>query len=171
MPRPLAVPLALIVGACAAAGCAGPGRPDCPPPPAPCADVVFVANSSGDLRTTTAALCRAVEAEGAPLRVETFAWSHGPGRYLTDHVDHANQRAQGCRLAALVAARRRDCPGAAVYLVGHSAGAAVVLAAAESLPPGSVERVVLLAPSVSYDYDLRPALRAARLGVDAFTSR
>jgi hypothetical protein len=30
---------------------------------------------------------------------------------------------------------------------------------------------VLLAPSVSCDYDLRPALRAARLGVDAFTSR
>jgi hypothetical protein len=47
----------------------------------------------------------------------------------------------------------------------------VVLAAAEVLPPASVERIVLLAPSVSAGYDLRPALACARCGIDSFCSR
>jgi pimeloyl-ACP methyl ester carboxylesterase len=134
-------------------------------------DVVIVANGSGDFRTVSLGLSRAVCEAGVPLRVETFVWSHGFGSYVTDHVDHCNQVEQGRRLACLVACYRRACPCRAVYLVGHSAGCAVVLAAAEALPPGSVERVVLLAPSVSTDYDLRPALGCTRLGIDAFCSR
>jgi pimeloyl-ACP methyl ester carboxylesterase len=141
------------------------------PAPATAQDVVFIANGSGDFRTVTAALCEAVAAERVPLQLETVPWSHGFGCYLSDHADHANHVAWGCRLAQAVAAYRRACPGAAVYLVGHSAGSAVVLAAAEALPPGSVERIVLLAPSVSADYDLRPALRCARCGIDTFRSR
>src|SRR5947207_2649584 len=43
-------------------------------------------------------------------------------------------------------------------------------AAAEFLPPDSVERVVLLAPSVSAEYDLGPALACAREGIDVFHS-
>ena len=54
--------------------------------------------------------------------------------------------------------------------MGHSAGCAVVLAAAEALPPGGVDRIVLLAPSVCTAYDLRPALRSARCGIDVFHS-
>jgi hypothetical protein len=46
----------------------------------------------------------------------------------------------------------------------------VVRAAAESLPPDSLDRIVLLAPAVSSCYDLRRALASARRGVDAFTS-
>ena len=85
----------------------------------------------------------------APLELVTFVWSHGFGHYVSDHVDHVNQVEQGRRLAGYVAAARADCPGRAIYLVGHSAGCAVVLAAAEALPPGGVERIVLLAPSVA----------------------
>jgi pimeloyl-ACP methyl ester carboxylesterase len=133
--------------------------------------VVYVANSSGDIRTTSAALAQAVEEQRAPLQVETFVWTHGPGRYVSDHVDHANHREQGQVLAGIVAAERQACPGRAVYLVGHSAGAAVVLAAAEALPPDCIERIVLLEPSVSCEYDLRPALRTARRGIDSFSSR
>ncbi len=44
------------------------------------------------------------------------------------------------------------------------------LEAARRLGPGSVERIVLLSPAVAADYDLRPALAAAREGVDAFVS-
>jgi pimeloyl-ACP methyl ester carboxylesterase len=137
----------------------------------PAQDVVFIANGSGDFRTVTCALEEAVAETGAPLQLETFVWSHGFGRYLADHVDHANHVAMGCALAQIVAAYRQACPGRAVFLVGHSAGSAVVLAAAEHLPPGSVERIILLAPSVSADYDLRPALRTARCGIDNFRSR
>jgi pimeloyl-ACP methyl ester carboxylesterase len=90
---------------------------------------------------------------------------------LADEIDYAHARCEGLRLAGRVAAYRRACPSAGVYLVGHSAGCAVVLAAVEALPPGTVEGVVLLAPALSADYDLRPALRNLRCGVDVFCSR
>jgi pimeloyl-ACP methyl ester carboxylesterase len=138
---------------------------------APNADVVFVADGSGDYRTTSKGLCEAVNACAAPLRIETFVWSHGYGRMLEDHTDHCHHLEEGRRLAGLVSAARQSCPERGVYLVGHSSGAAVVLAAAEAAPPGSIERVVLLAPAVACDYDLRPALRSARQGIDAFISR
>jgi pimeloyl-ACP methyl ester carboxylesterase len=57
-----------------------------------------------------------------------------------------------------------------VFLVGHSAGGALVLAAAERLPPGTLERVVLLSAAVSPVYDLRPALRATRCQIVSFHS-
>ena len=165
--------LALLLPACAAAGCAAL-RP--PPPtaracaPAPARGVVFVADGAGGFRTTSAALRQAVAEAGAPLHVETVAWSHGAGRVLADQMDFTHARAEGRRLAAEVKARRLMHPGQAVYLVGHSAGCAVVLAAAEEVPPATVEGVVLLAPSVSARYDVRPALRGTRRGIDVFYS-
>src|SRR5262249_10271481 len=62
----------------------------------------------------------------------------------------------------------QEHPGCKVWFLSHSAGSQVVLAAAENLPPESVERIVLLAPSVSADYDLRQALACARRGIDVF---
>ena len=137
----------------------------------PNADVVFVADGSGDYRTTSRALCEAVRACEAPLRVETFVWSHGYGRIVVDHVDHCNHLEEGRRLAGYIVATKQSCPERSVFLVAHSSGAAVVLAAAEAAPPGSIERIVLLAPAVSHDYDLRPALRSVRKGIEVFTSR
>jgi pimeloyl-ACP methyl ester carboxylesterase len=131
--------------------------------------VVFVANGSGDFRTVTANLTDVIAEQCVPLQIETVLWSHGYGRYVIDHVDHANQLAEGQHLAGQVAAYRRAYPGRKVYLIGHSAGCAVVLAAAERLPPNSVDRLILLAPSVCVFYDLRPALRGAR-GIDVFYS-
>jgi pimeloyl-ACP methyl ester carboxylesterase len=157
------------------AGCSSAGlRPEVccavAQPAAPPVGVVFVANGSGNFPTVSTSLCQAVAETAAPLQVETFVWSHGYGRYVIDHLDHANHLAQGQRLAAQVVAYRQACPGRRVYLVGHSSGCAVVLAAAEALPPGAVDRIVLLAPSVCTSYDLRPALRTARCGIDVFHS-
>jgi pimeloyl-ACP methyl ester carboxylesterase len=142
-------------------------------PPAPCcgaAAVVFCADGAGNSAGLSSALRQAVAAEQVPLCVETVAWSYGPGRYLADQLDYAHAREAGCQLAARVTAYRQSYPDSRVYLVGHSAGSAVVLAAAENLPPASLERIVLLAPAVSGAYDLRPALCAARLGIDNFCS-
>jgi pimeloyl-ACP methyl ester carboxylesterase len=154
--------------------CAAPGNyPDvCQaawPAPSPIG-IVFVANGSGDVRTLSANLSQAVAETSAPLQVETFVWSHGRGRSLADHRDHANHRAQGCRLAAQVAAWRQQCANRPIFLMGHSAGCAVILAAAEMLPPDSVDGIVQLAPSVGVTYDLRPALCTARCGIDVFYS-
>lgn len=140
------------------------------PPLPPTTGIVFAANGSGDFRHLSVNLTRAVAEQGAPLHVEAFAWSTGYGRYARDHVDHCNQLEQARRLALMVAAQRQACPGRKIYLIGHSAGCAVVLAAAEMLPPESVDRVVLLAPSVCVNYDLRLALRGTREGIDSFNS-
>ena len=167
--RFLACLVSLLTGCSAAGHRTDTSRTALPPAPPP-QGVVFVANGSGDFRTVSTNLSRVVAETGTPLQVETAAWSHGYGRYLADHVDHDNHRAEGGRLAAQVVAYRQTYPGRKVYLVGHSAGCAVVLCAAEGLPPGSVDRIILLAPSVCTRYDLRPALRTARGGIDAFTS-
>src|SRR5205807_5852483 len=82
-----------------------------------------------------------------------------------------HMRAQGQRLAELIVEHRQTHPETPIYLVAHSAGTGVVLTAAEWLPPDVVERIVLLAPAVSADHDLRAALAAARRGVDVFYSK
>ena len=76
-----------------------------------------------------------------PLQVETVPWSHGRWRFLADHLEHGTQRTQGHHLATEVDAYRRSYPGCRVYLVGHSTGCAVILAAADGLPVDGVDRV------------------------------
>ncbi len=171
MPRiSVSVSLSLVLlGLC---GCAGT-RPEvhayAPPTGAECG-VVFSVDGAGGYQATSAALAHAVADAGLPLRVEPVVWSHGHGRFIADQVDYGHARAEGRCLAEKVAAYRAARPTAAVYLVGHSAGSAVALAAVEELPPGTVDQVVLLAPSVSADYDLRPALARVR-AIEVFCSR
>jgi pimeloyl-ACP methyl ester carboxylesterase len=142
----------------------------CPVAAEPARGVVFCADGAGGFNGTTRALREALAAECVPLAVEAADWSHGYGRILADQMDGDHAVCAGRRLAQRVASWREACPGRPVYLAAHSAGSAVVLAAAECLPAGSVERIVLLAPAVSADYDLRPALRSARCGIDVFCS-
>ncbi len=137
----------------------------CPLPP-----LVFVADGAGDFRGASHALLHAVSESRFPLAVQTFVWSHGHYRIVADQVDFGHFRKQGARLAELVLDQLRREPGRPVYLLGHSAGCCVVLAAAERLPPDCLERIVFLSPSVPVDYDLRPALRTARCAVDVFYS-
>ncbi len=138
--------------------------------PCPARGIVFAADGSGDFRTLSGNMAQAVAESQLPLAVETVVWSHGYGHYAWDHVDHCNHLEKGRQLAARVLAYRQSYPGLRLYLAGHSAGNAVVLAAAEQLPPDTVDRIVLLAPSVSPDYDLRRALASSREGIDAFSS-
>jgi pimeloyl-ACP methyl ester carboxylesterase len=133
--------------------------------------VVFAADGAGGFQATSRSLRQTAAEQGLPVLVETVAWTHGYGRVLADQIDRAHLEAEGRRLAERVASWRQRWPDRPVYLVGHSAGCGVVLAAAESLRQGSVERIVLLAPAASAEQDLRPALACARLGVDVFHSK
>jgi pimeloyl-ACP methyl ester carboxylesterase len=130
---------------------------------------VFAINGSGSLQATSTALARAVADAGLPLAIVTVEWSQG--RIVTDQTDWRHAREEGCRLAGQIVSCRQANPGQAIYLVAHSAGSGVALTAVATAPPGSVNRVILLAPSVSSDYDLRPALRGTRDGIDVFYSR
>ncbi len=88
-----------------------------------------------------------------------------------DHLDKDAQRAAAYKLACTVLAIRQDAPTASIVFMAHSTGTAVVLGAAEMLPPASIDRIFLFSSSLSTCYYLRPALSAARGGIDNFYSR
>jgi len=159
--RPCLFVASLLLSGCAAVTARAGAPCPCERPRA----LVLVADGAGNFRAASANLRQVASEAGAPLSVEPFVWSHGYGRILADQVGQGHMRDEGKRLAELLLAHRRQDPATPVYLVGHSAGSGVVLSAAESLPPDSVERIVLLAPAVSAYHDLRPALAAARCGV------
>lgn len=149
-------------------GCSAPLRAQ--GPTAPAIDVVFVADGAGNYQMASKMLRAAALEVGAPLEVDTFVWSHGYKKVLPDQVDFAYARAQGLNLADLLVAFRQQHPEARIHLVGHSAGSMVVLSAAEHVPPGTIENIVLLGPSVSCEYDIRPALRCVRCGLEVHYS-
>jgi pimeloyl-ACP methyl ester carboxylesterase len=141
-------------------------------PPAPDSrPIVWIADGAGDLRGCSNAFAHANMLAGGPLELAVFPWSHGYRRLLMDQTDLNHARSQGARLAARIVERSKEEPGRRVILVAHSAGSAVALAAGDSLPPGAVDRIILLAPSVSTGYDLRPSLAASREGIDVFCSK
>src|SRR5258708_12843856 len=97
--------------------------------------------------------------------------THAEVMGATEVTDTAKARAQACRLAGEISSYRPACPGTPIYVIAHSAGSRVALESTRWLPPDSVDRIILLAPAVSADYDLRPGLGTARWSVDVFTSR
>jgi pimeloyl-ACP methyl ester carboxylesterase len=149
-------------------GFADVARADGPPVRTP--DVVFVADGAGNYQLASKTLRSTVLETGVPLTVETFVWSHGDKKVLIDQIDLEHARSQGQRLAEVVLAYRQQFPQARIHLVAHSAGSMVVLAAVEQLPPRTLDHIVLLSPSVSSDYDIRPALRCVRGSVEVHYS-
>lgn len=134
------------------------------------AGTVFVVGGVGGLDPLQANAPWVLPLANVPHRIEVFAWTHGKLRPLRDLQDIRHLLKESDRLAEMVRQEQICHPDRPIYLVGHSAGAALILAAAEKLPPTSIERMILLAAAVSPTYDLRPALRATRREVVAFSS-
>ena len=160
--------LILIAAVVGGAGCLGLWKQNPAIWTRPTGDVVFVADGAGDFRAASTTLRKVLAQEHWPGQVETFVWSHGHCRILQDQLDYAHGRAQGFNLACIIKALQQAHPEFRVYLLGHSAGSVVVVAALEALPPDSIESVALLSPSLSTFYDLRPALGAVRNHVDVY---
>ncbi|MCS7022623.1 MAG: alpha/beta hydrolase [Gemmataceae bacterium] len=133
--------------------------------------LVWIVDGAGDLKGCSNAIGYANAVRGQPLEVVVFPWSHGYRRLLRDQIDGEHARRQGVRLAQAILERKAREPDRRVVLIAHSAGCAVALGAGDVLPPNSVDRIILLAPSVSTGYDLRPTLQAAKEGVDVFCSK
>ncbi len=149
------------------AGWASPKSPanaDKPP-------LVWVLNGAGDLKGLSNALIVANEEAGEPVELMLFSWSHGYRKLLKDQIDTAHARQQGERLARAILDQKALEPGRRVIIVSHSAGCAVALAAGDALPMDAVDRILLLAPSVSTGYDVRPSIWAAREGLDVYCSK
>lgn len=170
--RPGGAAVLLLAVALGLAGCASV-KALAPPADAGRAGVpgtVFVADGAGDFQFTSRSIRNVAQADGYPLQVVTYSWSHGYLRVIADQVGYEHARCEGKRLATEVLEFHARHPGTPVYLLGHSAGSAVILAALENLPPGVVDRAVLLSPSLSTCYDVRPALASVEGGLYVFHS-
>ena len=127
---------------------------------------VIVAESAGAQLFLTDSLANLVDAAELPLHVEVTDWStlHVP----TDLHSQHNLTVKSRKLANRVMELRSKHPGASIFLVGNGSGTAVVVRAADMLPPHAVERVILLGPTLTNSYDLRRSLQASSAGIDTF---
>jgi pimeloyl-ACP methyl ester carboxylesterase len=111
-----------------------------------------------------------IKAAGYSGKTEIWDWTGKLGP-ISALWAHARQRTEARRIADRVLRLRSESPARPLMLVGHSAGAGLVVMALEDLPPDlQVDGVVLLAPALSRTYDLTRALRHVRGRADVFYS-
>lgn len=122
-------------------------------------DVLFVLPGAGGDGRWRRNIVNGLRDAGFDQRVEIVRWGAPLPLFMFNFQDTGiHERAEG-KLAGRIEQWRQDHPGGRITLIGHSAGAGVVLGALGRLPDGvRVERALLLAPSVSPGYDLAPAL-------------
>lgn len=108
---------------------------------------------------------------GVSQRIETFEWGMPvPGLGMAfNQMDVARNRDQAEKLAIRIYEYQRAYPARPVFLVGHSGGSGVAVFALESLSrlrdAKCVNGAILIASSLSADYDLSPALKNTRYGI------
>jgi hypothetical protein len=146
------------------------GAQERPLPPAR-PGVVFTVGGVGGLDILGLSAQWSLPRAGIPHEVRDFAWTHGWGQMFKDLQDTRHLLRKAEELADQVRRLKEEDPDRPVYLVGKSGGTGLVLAAAEKLPPHTLERIVLLSAAVSPTYDLRAALRATRGGIVSFYSK
>ena len=109
---------------------------------------------------------------GVSSAIEVRDWTTRlPGNYVYHLANLKRNRQEAAKIAHLIYSYQRIYPGRPVHLVGHSAGAGVAVLALEALPGDQpVDVAILLAPSLSPEYDLTIALQRATQGVYSFHS-
>jgi pimeloyl-ACP methyl ester carboxylesterase len=132
--------------------------------------LVVVVDGVGGFNLLGNAAQWALPRAGVDLEVREFSWTHGKGQVLRDLQDYRYTQQKARELAEEIQSYRDAHPGRPVYLVGKSGGAGLVLGAAGQLSEPALERIVLLSPAVSHDYDLRPALRAVKQQIVVYYS-
>ncbi|HLJ94039.1 MAG TPA: alpha/beta fold hydrolase [Gemmataceae bacterium] len=157
-----------------ALGPIGRTKPPIRPPATPDSDsrpgVVIVVCGIGGIDFVALSSQWALPRAGVRHEIREFSWTHGKGRLLRDLQDTQHCLRKADELAEEVRKIKAQNPDRPVYLVGKSGGTGIILAAAEQLPPQTLERVVLLSPAVAPNYDLRRALRATRYQIVSFYS-
>lgn len=120
---------------------------------------------------SSASICEGLIEGGVSQRIETFEWGMPvPGLGMAfNQMDVARNRDQAEKLAIRIYEYQRAYPGRPVFLVGHSGGSGVAVFALESLArlrdAQPVSGAILIASSLSADYDLSPALKNTRYGI------
>ncbi len=109
---------------------------------------------------------------GVTSAIRIHDWTNGvPGGYLANLTNLERNRQQAQAIAQWIREYNRENPGRPVHLVGHSGGAALAVMALEALPEHqAVEAVILLAPTLSPEYDLSAALKRVARHMYSFSS-
>lgn len=150
-PTILAALLALASGGCATPVVA-PLQPN---------TVIVVPGIGGD-GGVYAQVVHALREAGSQDRLCVFnwgcSWALFPITLWSTGLHHDTER----RLAVQITQWQKDHPGCRIVLIGHSAGAGVILGMLARLDDSTtVGPIILLAPALSPDFDLRPALAHA----------
>lgn len=118
-------------------------------------------------------LALGLEAGGVLSAIEVYDWTYGvPGLNVFNLTNIDRNRRQAERLARRIVQYRGRYADRPVTLIGHSGGAGIAVLALEALPPAvQIEQAILLAPAISEEYDLTPALRRTRAGICNFYSK
>jgi hypothetical protein len=135
-----------------------------------CSGLVMVADGVGGLDLCGTALRYILGSLGSSLAVTVVPWGHGFGRWHADLTRVANRDVWGGAIAAAADRYRAKHPDRPVFLVAKSGGSGAVIKALERVAPGTIDRVILLAPALSPSYDLTTALRGVRREMFVFWS-
>jgi pimeloyl-ACP methyl ester carboxylesterase len=114
-------------------------------------------------------ICRGLCDGGVNHSVYLYDWTIGVP--MMNLRTDSHNRAEAAKIAQYVRNYQANYPGRPVYLVGQSSGAVMAIWTAEAMQGHQVDGVVLLATTISPDYDLTPALRASRRGIVSFHSQ
>lgn len=160
-------PLLLLSAGCAPKQQTPTAAPATPPLPA----YVLHLPGVGGLMGIDRSMTRGLEEGGFDdAEVEIYDWTNGD-RGFGALVAYERNQDEAQFVADKIEARYRADPRARIYLIGHSGGAGVAVWALERLPEDvQVESLLMLAPALSPQYDLSPALRHVRTRAHAFTS-
>jgi pimeloyl-ACP methyl ester carboxylesterase len=141
------------------------GREDQPP-----RGHVIVVGGIGGLDWCGIALRHLLKKKRIPFAVDLVPWGLGFGRWYADLTNVDNRDRHARAIAEDIRQYKAGLPDCPVFLVAKSGGSGVAVKALELLDEQAVERVILLAPAVSPDYDLTAALRAVRREIVVFWS-
>jgi hypothetical protein len=132
--------------------------------------VVFVIGGIGGIDLLPFSAQLTLPRAGVPHEIRNYVWTHGWGQLLQDLKDTEHAQRKAKELADEVRRIKEKQPDRPIYFLAKSGGTCLALLAAEQLPAGTLERIVLLSAAVSPTYDLRPALRATRRQIVSFHS-
>ncbi len=115
-------------------------------------------------------ICRGLSDGGVDCAIELMDWTSWAGPLYDQRAQDRNRR-KASEIAALILNYKQTHPGTPVTLVGQSGGGAMAIWTAEALPPDCmVDGIILLAASLSPNYDLELALVKTRRGIVSFHS-
>lgn len=132
--------------------------------------ITFYVPGAGNVDMGDAGLRRGLEQAGYRGQVSRLTWTFSLNPAI-DQAVRVNAKLGAQRLAGYIEDYIDTYPGREVNLVGLSAGSGVAVWALESLKPGyEIDTLVLLASSLSSDYDISRALKRVRGNVYCYYS-